>query len=320
MGNLQQQCRGATQTRLELDRPETVYLPNEIITGTVSHLKHSKATIRLIGTITYRKRKRNGLSKCQSRFFSTEFSIVPSTEKKHSFQLQLDDHLPPSFNHRDTYPNLSYSIQLFYEKTKEQIHASIPIRVCPRTQIDRPLLSTPLFFGPVENHSSGIKLDVKISRAVFTFDEMIQIFYELQNPQQIPITKTEITLGIYYLIDSNVWQEDVSTGIETFSNESSTSKLIRNKALLNIPHKIYLPPTYKFQYGHEGDLSSFRLSIEYKIQMKIYFGETQSLWQVDIPIVLCNDRLETTTTNDQEIETNTELTVANVDTNVNITE
>ena len=329
MGNLQQHCRGVADNLIELDSPDQIYLPNETISGKVSHLKHKDASVRLIGTIAYKKRKRNGLCKCQIPFFSTEFSLVSSSEKKQRFQLHLDEHLPPSFHHRDTYPNITYSIHLLYANTKEQIHASIPISVCPRTQVDRPLLSTPLFFGPVENPSSGIKLDVKINRAVFTFDDMIQIFYELQNPQQTSIEKTEISLGIYYVIDSNVWQEDVSTGMETFSNELSKNKLIRNKALLNIPNKIYLPPTFKFQYGHEGDLSSFRLSIDYKIQMKIYFGETHSLWQVDIPIVLCNDRsgsmeeIPTTMENEEEeeeIEQKTEILLADVDTNVNITE
>jgi hypothetical protein len=197
---------------------------------------------------------------------------------------------------------------------------SIPIRICPRTQIDRPLLLTSLFFGPVENQSSGIKLEIKINRAVFTFDDIIQIYYELQNPNQESINKIEISLGIYYLIDSNVSQEDVCTGVETISNTSLTNKLIRNKVLLNIPNKIYLPPTYKFQYGREGDLSSFHLTIEYKIQFKIYFGETESLWQVDIPVVLCNDKLESTEIIQEEIETKTDIISQDINTNVNINE
>jgi len=312
MGNLQQQCRGVPDNRLELDHPQAIYLPNDIISGTVSYLKHTNACVQLTGIIYFKKHKRNGLEKCQIKFCSIEFNLSSSSHKKQSFQLHLDDHLPPSFNDINTYPNITYSINLIYKKTKDQIHTSIPIRICPRTHIDRPLLLTPLFFGPIENHSSGIKLEVKVNRAVFTFDDIIQIYYELQNPNQIPIHKTEISLGIYYLIESNVSQEDVCNGMETFSNISSTNKLIRNKALLNIPNKIYLPPTYKFQYGREGDLSSFHLTIDYKIQLKIYFGETESLWQVDIPVVLCNDKLEST-----EIDTKTDRIS---DTNVNITE
>lgn len=321
MGNLQKQCRGIPDNRLELDRPQAIYLPNDTITGTVSYLKHTNVCVQLIGIIYFKKRKRNGLEKCQIKFFSTEFNLSSSShKKKQNFQLHLDDQLPPSFNDINTYPNITYSINLIYKKTKDQIHMSIPIRICPRTQIDRPLLLTSLFFGPVENQSSGIKLEIKINRAVFTFDDIIQIYYELQNPNQESINKIEISLGIYYLIDSNVSQEDVCTGVETISNTSLTNKLIRNKVLLNIPNKIYLPPTYKFQYGREGDLSSFHLTIEYKIQFKIYFGETESLWQVDIPIVLCNDKLESTEIIQEEIETKTDIISQDIDTNVNINE
>lgn len=318
MGNLQQQCRGAITDRLELDHPQAVYLPNEIISGNVSHLKNINASVLLTGIIHFKKRKRNHLEKCQIRFFSTEFNLFISTNKKQRFQLKLDEHLPPSFNDINTYPNITYSINLIYNKSKDSIQASIPIRVCPRVQIDRPLLLTPLFFGPIENHVSNLKIEVKVNRAVFTFDDVIQIYYELQNPNQEFIHKTEISLGIYHIIDGNVTQEDVSTGIENFCNISSKNKLIRNKALLNIPHKIYLPPTYKFQYGREGELSSFNLTIEYKIQFKVYWGTSESLWQVDVPIVLCNEKLEEI---QNDMNVNTDIVSENFDNNVhNITE
>jgi hypothetical protein len=316
MGNLQQQCRGIATNHLELDRPQAIYLPNETVSGTVSYLKHINACVLLTGIINFKKRKRNRLEKYQIKFFSTEFDLSASSNTKQNFQLSLDNHLPPSFNDINTYPNISYSINLIYKKRQDHIQASIPIRVCPRTTIDRPLLLTPLFFGPIENQSSGIKLEVKVNRAVFTFDDMIQIYYELQNPHQEFLHKTEISLGVYYLIESNVWQEDICHGIENFCNISSRNKLIRNKVLLNIPNKIYLPPTYKFQYGHVGDSSSFNLTIDYKIQFKIFFGDTESLWQVDIPIVLCNEKLEQTDLVEENIEEKTE----NFNTNVNITE
>jgi hypothetical protein len=317
MGNLQQQCRGVAADRLELDRPHGIYLSNEIVTGSVSRLKHLNASILLTGMICFKKHKRNGLEKCQIKFFSTEFNSFLSTNKKQKFQLQLDDHLPPSFNDINTYPSISYSINLMYKKSKDHIDASIPIRVCPRTQIDQPLLLTPLFFGPVENRMSGIKLKVKVNRAVFTFDDIIQIYYELQNPQEEYIHKIEISLGIYYLIESDITQEDLCHGLENFCNISSKNKLIRKKVLLNIPSKIYLPPTYKFQYGHEGDKSLFRLTIDYKIQIKVYFGESESLWQVDIPIVLCNDKIASTDTVEENIETKTDIISQNFNINVN---
>jgi hypothetical protein len=301
MGNLQQQCRGVVHNRIELDRPHAIYSPNEIVSGTVSYLKHLNTCIVLTGMLYFKKRKRNGLEKCQIRFCSIEFNLSSSSRIKQNFQIQLDDHLPPSFNDIDTYPNISYSINLIYNKSKDHIQTSIPIRVCPRIPIDRPLLLTPLFFGPLENQLSGIKLEIKVNRAVFTFDDVIQIYYELQNPNQEYIHKIEISLGIYYLIESNIHQEDLCNGIENFSNISSTNKLIRKKVLLNLPNKIYLPPTYKFQYGREGDPSSFNLTIDYKIQFKIYFGNSESLWQVDIPIVLCNEKLESTENIEEKI-------------------
>ncbi|UJR31821.1 hypothetical protein I4U23_019298 [Adineta vaga] len=309
MGNLQQQCRGIGNTQLELNRHDAIYVPNELITGTVSYLKHTNAFIVLTGIIYFKKRKKTGVEKCEIKFLAKEFPLNSHLNKIQNFQLQLDDQLPPSFNEPDTYPNVSYTLQLVYKKSKDQIQSSIPIRICPRVQIDRPLLLTPLFFGPIENHQTGIKLDVKISRAIFTFDDIIHIFYELQNSNQEYIHKTEVSLGIYYTIESNVTQEDVSNGIGNFENISSQNKLIRNKVLLNIPNKIYLPPTYRFQYGREGDQSSFNLAIDYKIHFKVYLGKEQILWQVDIPIVLCNDTIEK---KDEEMEIESERISNNV--------
>jgi len=320
MGNLQQQCRGITNNRLELDRRDPIYLPNEIVSGTVTYIKQTNASVILTGIIHFKKRKKTGLEKCRIIFFSTELNLLSKANKQENFQLQLDEHLPPSFNDVDTYPNICYSVNLVYKKSNDQIVSSIPIRVCPRVQIDRPLLLTPLFFGPVENRNSGIKLEVKVNRAVFTYGDIIQIFYQILNPNQEYIHKIEINLGIYYNIESNVYQEDIGNGIENFDDISSKNKLIRNKILLNIPKKIYLPPTFKFQYGREGEQSSFNLTIDYKIQFKIYLGDTESLWQVDIPIVLCNDGIEPNETAQDEMNVKSEIMSQFFDTNVNFVE
>ncbi|CAF0876999.1 unnamed protein product [Adineta ricciae] len=308
MGNLQQQCRGTGTTELELNRKDAIYVPNETLTGTVSYLKHAEAFVVLTGVIYFKKRKKAGLEKCEVTFFTVEYPLKPNHSKSQQFQLQLDDRLPPSFNEPETYPSISYTVRLVYKKAKEQIHSSIPIRVCPHVQIDRPLLLTPLFFGPIENHQTGIKLDVKVNRAIFTFDDIIQIFYELQNPNQEFIHKTEISLGIYYTIESNVSQEDICIGFESFENTALDNKLIRNKALLNIPEKIYLPPTYKFQYGRDGERSSFNLTIDYKIQFRIYFGNEHTMWQVDIPIILCNETIQP---RDNEMPVESKETISN---------
>ncbi|CAF3699029.1 unnamed protein product [Rotaria sp. Silwood1] len=301
MGNIQQHCRGITNDLLELDRPGAIYLPNDTVSGSILYNKTTKASIVLTGIIYFKKRKRKSLEKCQIKFFSTEFNLISSLNKKQNFQLHLDDHLPPSFNDIHTYPNITYTINLIInKKSKNEILSSIPICVCPRVYIDRPLLLTPLFFGPIENHISGIKLEVKINRAIFTFNDIIQIFYEMQNPNQSNIYNIQITLGIYYIIESNVWQKDLCNAAENFNNMASNNKLIRNKALINIPHKIYLPPTFKFKYGLDNDSSSFNLEIEYKIHFKVYFEHTENLWQVDVPIMICNDTIEQTENIEEE--------------------
>jgi hypothetical protein len=244
--------------------------------------------------------------------YSTEYKLTSpsSLNTKQNFQFHLGDHLPPSFNDINSSPNISYSINLIY---KDQIHSSIPIRICPLVQIDRPLLLTPLFFGPVDNDKTGIKLEIKVNRAVFTFGDVVQIFYELQNPNQENIHQIQISLGVYYQIESNVYQEDLCNGMENLNEISSKNKLIRNKVLLNIPKKIYLPPTFKFQYAREGEQSSFNLTIDYKIQFKVYLDDQENLWQVDIPIVLCNSSLEL-------MDDKTEIISQSIEANVNIVE
>ncbi|CAF3984418.1 unnamed protein product [Rotaria sordida] len=301
MGNIQHHCPGINNDLLELDRPGAIYLPNDTISGSVLYTKKTNASILLTGIIYFKKRKKKTLEKCQIKFFSTEFNLNSSLKVKQNFKLHLDDHLPPSFNDINTYPNITYSINLIiYKKSKDEILSSIPISVCPHVYLDRPLLLTPLFFGPIENHISGIKLEVKINRAIFTFNDTIQIFYEIQNPNQQHIYNIQISLGIYYVIESNVWQEDVCNGAENSNNITSNNKLIRNKALLNIPNKIYLPPTFKFQYRPENDPSSFNLEIDYKIHFKVYLENMENLWQVDVPIIICNDTIEQTENIEEE--------------------
>ncbi|CAF4568500.1 unnamed protein product [Rotaria sp. Silwood2] len=295
MGNIQQHCRGVTNDLLELDRPGAIYLPNDTITGSVLYNRKMNASILLTGVIYFKKRKRNHLKKCQRQFFSTEFNLNSSSNIKQNFQLHLDEHLPPSFNDIYTYPNITYSINLLiYKKSKDEILSSMPICVCPHVYIDRPLLLTPLFFGPIENRISGVKLEVKINRTIYTFGDIIQIFYEIQNPNQEYIYNIQISLGIYYVIESNVSQKDLCNSTENFTNIASNKKLIRNKALINIPNEIYLPPTFKFQYGPENDASSFYLEIDYKIHFKVYLQNMENLWQVDVPIIICNDTIEQT--------------------------
>ena len=289
MGNWQQRYQnGANRPGLELDRCEAIYYPDETISGTLSNSRQDQASVVLIGTIYFKKGRKNKGEKCYIRFISFEFNLTSSSDSKQKFEFLLNEHLPPSFNNKKICPSISYSINLTSKSTPNQIDRSIPVRIYPRMSVDRPLLLTPLFFGPVENHHSGMRLEIKVNRAVFTFDDLIEIFYELQNPQEVDIHQIQISLGVYYLINSRVWHEDLCNGLESYESSSLKSKLIRNRALLKIPNKIDLPPTYQFQFGRAGDRSSFNLNIEYKIQFKVFLENADNIWQVDIPIVLCN--------------------------------
>jgi hypothetical protein len=297
MGNKQQRS-AMTPGHIELDRSEAIYSPNEIVSGSVLHLKHRKAFVLLTGIIYFEKHKKKGVENCEIIFFSTKFDLIPSLTTKQNFQLHLNEHLPPSFNNLNISPNISYSINLVYRSSKDRIHFSIPIRICPIIQIDHSSLLTPYFFGPIENPNYGTKLDVKINRSIFKFDDIIEIYYQLQNRNNECIHKLIVSLGVYYLVESNIWQEDISNSIIDINNILSKNKLIQNKILLNIPNKIYLPPTFKYKYDQGDHQSMFNLNIDYKIQFKIYLGNSENLWQVDVPIVICNQLLEQT-----EIET-----------------
>jgi hypothetical protein len=292
MGNTQKKPSDASRLYIELDHPGVIYLPNDIISGNVLHVKDIQAYVQLIGVICFNKRKKKRLETRKILFFSTKFDLISSPTKQ-NFQLRLNEYLPPSFNNASIYPHISYSINLIYKKSDDQIQSSIPIHVCPFIKIDQPSLLIPLFFGPIENKNYHTKFEVKINRSAFKFNDTVQIFYELQNLSEEFIYKINVSLGMYCLVESSVWHQDICDGTEICSKIiPSKCKLIRNKVLLNIPNKIYLPPTIQYKYGQEGDESKFNLSIDYKIQFKIYLGNPDNLWQMDVPIVLCNDLLE----------------------------
>jgi hypothetical protein len=286
---------------IELDHPGAIYLPNDTISGSILHLKDTEAYILLIGTVYFTKRKKKNVEICKIIFFSLKYDIIISPAKQ-NFQFHLPERLPPTFNNSCTYPHISYSINLVYKKSNDRIHFSTPIQICPFIKIDQPSLLTPLFFGPIENRKHHTKFEVKINRSVFKFNDTVQIFYELQNPSEEFIYKINVSLGIYYLVESNVYQQDICDGIEScLSNIPSKNKLLRNKVLLNIPNKIYLPPTIQYKYGKEGDETKFILTIDYKVQFKIYLENSDNLWQLDVPIVLCNDLVEQTDLNITDI-------------------
>ena len=277
---------------IALDRPDGIYSLNDVVSGKVSHLRVSEASIVLTGVVHVKKQHKKRVERRRILFFSTECPLNPSPNGQHCFQLHLREDLPPSSNRVNTIPNVSYSIGLIFKTSQKRLDRPLAIRICPRVQVNRPLLCAPLFFGPVENQETRIKLEVKLDRAVFTFDDLIHLYYELRNPSEVYIHRMQVSLGVYYSVDSNVCQEDVSFGMENLPIVSWKGKLRRNKVLLNIPEKIYLPPTFDYKHGHDGDSEGFHLTIDYKIQFKIYLSEKDDLWQVDVPIVLCHDLVE----------------------------
>ena len=230
-------------------------------------------------------------------FFRQEYPLKSAMKGKQSFRFHLDEHLPASFHQLDTLPNLSYSINLIDQNSKTHLIDSIPIHLCPRLQIDQPLLLVPLFFGPIVHHEYRTKLEVKLNRTAYTFHDFIQLFYELKNPRNEYIDDIDITLGIFYRVESNVHQEDIADGVHgNGTTQSTTAKLIRNKVFMDIPHEHYFPPTWHTRYHRQNDGKSLDLDVDYKIQIKIYITKERKLWQVDIPIVIGHDFIVTNDT------------------------
>ncbi|UJR14884.1 hypothetical protein I4U23_001868 [Adineta vaga] len=305
MGNIQQHHRH----QIELQHPDAIYLPNDIVCGTITNVIKDDLLIILIGTVRFKKHKKKQIEYREIIFFSSTFPLNASSSSTQTFQLPLNEHLPPSFNQSNIFPQISYSLNLIYQTSKDRIYSSLPLRICPRLQIDQPSLLTPFIFGPIDNHNYGTKLQIKVNRSAFKFGDTIVIFYELQNPLEKLIQTVDVSLGIYYLVESNIHQEDVKNTIDNVNVIDSKPKLIRHKVLLRIPEEIYLPPTFKFKYDQDGERSQFNLTIEYKIQLKIYLRNPENLWQVDVPIVLCNELIEQTKRETEEVSSDCETDV-----------
>lgn len=276
---------GLIHHHIELDRSDGIYLPNEIVSGSVMHMKKRRAYVTLTGIVYFEKHRRTGVENCRITFYSAQFDLIPSLAKQ-SFEFQLSEYLPPTFNDLSIIPNITYTVNLIYRKSKDEIFFSIPIRVCPLIQIDQPVLFSPLTFGPIDNPNYGTKLEVKLDRTAFTFNDNIEVYYELQNPMQEDIYKININLAAYYLVESNIREQDI---INNRNDTPSKDQLIKNKISLKIPSKIYLPPTFKYTYEQGNDEAVFHLTIDYKIQIQIYLSHRNNLWQVDVPIILCNE-------------------------------
>ena len=296
MGNTQH--RNISHPLIELDRSEGIYSPNDVISGEVLHTKRRKGYLLLNGIVYFEKHKKKQIEMCQIQFFSIKFDLASSSHTKQKFEFRLKDSLPPSFNNPTTFPNIFYSIDLVCKRTKDRIIFSVPIHLCPFIQIDQPLLLKPLLFGPIDNLEYGTKLEIKINRSVFTFDDSIQIFYELQNPKEIFIHQIEVSLGVYYLVESSIYQGDISKSTIPIS---SIQKLIRNKCLLTIPKQNSLSPTMTYKHNQGEEQSFFNLAIDYKIQFKVYLENIENIWQMDVPIILCNKLIEQTSSSKVEI-------------------
>jgi uncharacterized membrane protein len=74
MGN--KQHNGIIDHRIELERPDGIYSLNDIVSGTVLHIKHPNASVVLTGVIYLEKHKQKHREICKITFFSTEFHLV----------------------------------------------------------------------------------------------------------------------------------------------------------------------------------------------------------------------------------------------------
>lgn len=142
--SLRQRYHHVTEPHIELNDSEAIYLPNGVVSGSVTHLKPADAFVVLTGVVRFnRHRKKKHFETSEIVFFSRKSPLASPLASKRSFDIRLDEHLPPSFNSSTTYPNISYSISLVYRKSTARTHASIPIRVCPSLRIDQPCFSHP---------------------------------------------------------------------------------------------------------------------------------------------------------------------------------
>ncbi|CAF1050285.1 unnamed protein product [Adineta ricciae] len=286
MGNAQRFHRH----QLELHRSDAIYVPSDIISGTVANIINEDLSIVVVGTVRFKKHKKKQIEHCEIDFFSSAFPLIPSSSQ--TFQIHLTERLPPSFNQSNTFPQISYSLNLVDRASKSRVYSSLPLHIQPRTQIHHPSLLAPLVFGPVTNDGYQTKLQIKTNRSAYQFGDIVCLFYELQNPAGVSIHKIDVSLGIYYLVESNIYQEDITNTTECFNEMLSTQKLFRNKAILHIPEDVYLPPTFKYKHDQGDERAQFHLTIEYKVQFKVYLGNSDDLWQVDIPVALCHEILE----------------------------
>ena len=263
--------------RFDLDRPDRTYFTDETISGRVSSENSTRTSIVLIGKAFWRKSNFRTLE-----FYRNEFPLKSSIKTNENFRFRLNENLPPSFHRFGIFPNVFYSINFVDRTSKSRVISSIPIRICPRLRIDRVLSFYPFLFGPIENNEFNLKLNVKINRAAFTFDDSIRFSYELKNSRRKQIDRIETNLSIVYRVETDVYQEKLADAMENRDKFRRTkSKRIRNENFLQIPTGFYLPPTFS-QYFNE---KIFETSVQYQIQIKIYFDES-NLWQINVPIVI----------------------------------
>ncbi|CAF1475765.1 unnamed protein product [Adineta ricciae] len=297
---------------INLDRSNEFYFTNEIISGTVEltivegRIEVEEIFMKLTGELSYTSASAGRDNKVHSTT-QTDYHHIPFFSRKtifaqpkpgqrfvygqgrHSwpFQISLDEHLPPTMNQPQLYPNVRYYLQVVIDKSwyKPSTKERKIVAVYPHVNLsDNPQCLQLTTFG---NHNrKDLTLKGTLNKSGFVPGESVQIKLEIANPQRLLIKNIICSIFQIFCIgpikrESNILQSLVPNIM------NSRAMQFNETFSIEIPGNITLAPSYKYQSASQ---QAAIVVNDYVVRFAVKVEGLFDNFEVNVPIILGTDQ------------------------------
>ncbi|CAF1121202.1 unnamed protein product [Adineta steineri] len=300
-------CGASSTIIITLDRTNSLFFSDEIISGTVQlHIKDKKLCadqidLNLIGEVGYTTTHTSSVNGQATT--STTYHHIPFLKTKHvlacaqaegeeltytqdqnlwSFQFKLPDYLPPSLCTPQQYPHVRYYLQVLIEKPwyKRNIRENRYITVFPSVNLlAQQQCLTGSTFG---NHNrKDIILKGTLSKTGYVPGESILITIEIENPRGVLIKQINLSMIQSYEIEGRSRDIIVTSCTVPGIIDRKDERIVQTFDA-SIP-AVPLAPSYQFRGGIK-ELALVNVKYIWKFEVKVEGMFTN--FETMIPIII----------------------------------